>query len=77
MGHLYDAIAPRLRAFIEAMPVFFVATAPLSPDGHVDVSPKGIGGTFAVVDERTVAYLASPRAARRRSPICGRTGASR
>ena len=57
MGQLYDAITPRLRAFIEAQPVFFVATAPLSPDGHVNVSPKGIAGTFAVVDERTVAYL--------------------
>jgi hypothetical protein len=36
--------------------VFFVATAP-THGGRVNVSPKGIGGTFTVVDEHTVAYL--------------------
>jgi len=56
MGRVYDAIDGRLRAFIEAQHIFFVATAPLA-GGHVNVSPKGIGGTFVVVDERTVAYL--------------------
>lgn len=57
MGKIYEAITPRLQEFIEAQHVFFVATAPLSADGRVNVSPKGIDGTFAVVDERTVAYL--------------------
>lgn len=57
MGQVYEAITPRLREFIEAQHVFFVATAPLSADGRVNVSPKGIDGTFAVVDERTLAYL--------------------
>jgi hypothetical protein len=56
MGRVYDVIDGRLRAFIEAQHLFFVATAPLA-GGHVNVSPKGIGGTFVVVDERTVAYL--------------------
>ena len=27
-----------------------------APSGHVNVSPKGIGGTFAVIDDHTVAY---------------------
>jgi hypothetical protein len=36
--------------------MFFVATAPLGGDGHVNVSPKG-GDTLRVLDERTVAYL--------------------
>ncbi|MET0579783.1 MAG: pyridoxamine 5'-phosphate oxidase family protein, partial [Ilumatobacteraceae bacterium] len=40
----------------DAQHVFFVATAPLDADGHVNVSPKGYG-TLRVVDERTVAYL--------------------
>lgn len=57
MGRVYDGIDARLRAFIEAQPVFFVATAPLSGDGRVNLSPKGIDGTFAVLDEHTVAYL--------------------
>jgi predicted pyridoxine 5'-phosphate oxidase superfamily flavin-nucleotide-binding protein len=57
MGKLYDRIDERLRAFIEEQPVFFVATAPLAGDGHVNVSPKGRSGSLAVLDERTVAYL--------------------
>ena len=57
MSQVHASITPRLREFIEAQHVFFVATAPLSADGHVNVSPKGIDGTFAVVDDRTVAYL--------------------
>ncbi|NUO33617.1 MAG: pyridoxamine 5'-phosphate oxidase family protein, partial [Dermatophilaceae bacterium] len=54
---VHERIDGRLREFIEAQHVFFVATAPLAADGHVNVSPKGMGGTFAVVDEHTVAYL--------------------
>jgi Pyridoxamine 5'-phosphate oxidase len=56
MSKTYESIDGRLRDFIEAQHVFFVATAPLA-GGRVNVSPKGIGGTFAVVDEHTVAYL--------------------
>ena len=37
--------------------MFFVATAPLAADGHVNVSPKGLDGTFVVLDEHRVAYL--------------------
>lgn len=54
---LHDGIDERMRSFIEAQPVFFVATAPLAADGHVNVSPKGLPGTFAVLDEHRVAYL--------------------
>lgn len=57
MGKVHERIDGRLRTFIEAQQVFFVATAPSGPAGHVNVSPKGLGGTFAVVDEHTVAYL--------------------
>ena len=57
MGKVHESIDGRLRAFIERQHVFFVATAPSGPGGHVNVSPKGIGGTFAVLDEHTVAYV--------------------
>lgn len=57
MGRTHERIDGRLRELIERQHVFFVATAPSGPGGHVNVSPKGIGGTFAVVDELTVAYL--------------------
>jgi pyridoxamine 5'-phosphate oxidase-like protein len=57
MGKVYERIEPRLRAFIEAQPVFFVASAPLAGDGHVNLSPKGRAGTLAVLDDLTLAYL--------------------
>src|SRR6185437_930481 len=37
--------------------MFFVSTAPLAADGHVNVSPKGMAGTFAVLGDHRVAYL--------------------
>ncbi|AUH43976.1 pyridoxamine 5'-phosphate oxidase family protein [Streptomyces sp. CMB-StM0423] len=57
MGKTYERIDGRLRAFIEAQHMFFTATAPLAADGTVNLSPKGLTGSFAVLDERTVAYL--------------------
>lgn len=57
MGRIYPLIDERLRDFLVAQPVFFVASAPLSADAHVNVSPKGVSGTFAILGPRTVAYL--------------------
>lgn len=56
MGKLYEKLTDRLREFISAQPVYFVATAP-SQGGHVNVSPKGYADTFTVIDDLTVAYL--------------------
>ncbi|MFF4961752.1 pyridoxamine 5'-phosphate oxidase family protein [Streptomyces sp. NPDC001222] len=57
MGKTYERIDSRLRSFIEAQPLFFTATAPLGADGTVNLSPKGLKGSFAVLDDHTVAYL--------------------
>lgn len=57
MGRTYDAIDDRLAQFLSAQPVFFVGTAPLADDGHVNCSPKSNNGELAVLDEHTVAYL--------------------
>ena len=57
MGKVYECIDSRLAAWIEAQPVFFVATAPLAADGLVNVSPRGIRGTFRVLDEHTFGYV--------------------
>jgi len=54
---LHDGIGGRLREFVEAQHMFFVATAPSGDGGHVNVSPKGMAGTFAVLGEHRVAYL--------------------
>jgi Pyridoxamine 5'-phosphate oxidase len=56
MAQVFERIDDRLAAFLEAQPIFFVATAPLSPDGHVNCSPKGNNGAFKVLATRTVAY---------------------
>ncbi|MGQ5262574.1 pyridoxamine 5'-phosphate oxidase family protein [Micromonospora sp. ZYX-F-536] len=57
MGKTYERIEGRLRTFIEAQPMFFTATAPLAGDGTINLSPKGLRGSWAVLDEQTVAYL--------------------
>lgn len=41
MGKVFDEIDDQLRSWIEAQPMWFVATAPLTADGHVNVSPRG------------------------------------
>ncbi|MQY14058.1 hypothetical protein SRB5_42190 [Streptomyces sp. RB5] len=57
MGKTYERIDGRLRTFIEEQPMFFTATAPLAGDGTINLSPKGLRGSFAVLDDLTVAYL--------------------
>src|SRR3954453_20990749 len=56
MAKVYEAIDRALTDFIGAQHMFFVATAPLEADGHVNLSPKGLD-TFRVLDRHTVAYL--------------------
>ena len=56
MGKVYDVIDERMAAFIRSQKMFFVATAPLAEQGHVNLSPKGLD-TFAVLGPREVAYL--------------------
>ncbi|PVU83696.1 hypothetical protein DDP54_12610 [Cellulomonas sp. WB94] len=64
MSKVHPEIGARLSAFIEAQPVFFVGTAPLASDGHVNVSPQGGSGA-------TDAELAAYRATRNATSIDG------
>jgi hypothetical protein len=57
MGKVYEALDGRLREFVLAQKMFFVATAPSGADGHVNLSPKGMTGSFAILDEHRVAYF--------------------
>jgi hypothetical protein len=54
---LLGAIDDRLGDWIAAREMFFVATAPLAEDGHVNVSPKGPIGTLGVRGPHEVAYV--------------------
>ena len=55
MGKLHREITGDLRAFIDRQHLFFVATAPSGPAGHVNVSPKGLD-TLRVLGPTEVAY---------------------
>jgi hypothetical protein len=57
MGKLLDCLRDQDAEFIAQQKVFFVATAPLSKDHHVNVSPKSPGTSLTVLDPHTVAYL--------------------
>jgi Pyridoxamine 5'-phosphate oxidase len=56
MGDTFDTIDVRLERWIGRQPMFFVATAPLAADGHVNVSPRGLD-SFSVLGPRTVAWV--------------------
>lgn len=56
MSHHYDEITPEISEWIKQQHLFFVATAPLSADGHINCSPKGLD-SFRILNPREVAYL--------------------
>ena len=56
MSKIHPEIHPALSDWIARQHLFFVATAPLSAEGHVNLSPKGLD-TFRILGPRTVAYL--------------------
>ncbi|MEM7098410.1 MAG: pyridoxamine 5'-phosphate oxidase family protein [Pseudomonadota bacterium] len=56
MGKLYTKLTPELIQFISNQQLFFVGTAPLSGEGHVNISPKGMD-SLLVLDSKTIAYL--------------------
>jgi hypothetical protein len=56
MGKLFEEIDEKLAAWIEAQPLWFVATAPLAETGHVNVSPRG-HDTLSVLGPNRVAWV--------------------
>ena len=56
MSKQLDHIDDEMAAWMDQQPVFFVASAPLSAQGHVNCSPKG-GDCFRVLNPMQVAYL--------------------
>jgi hypothetical protein len=53
---VYAKITPKLSEFISRQHLFFVASAPLAADGHVNLSPKGLD-SFCILSPLRVAYL--------------------
>jgi hypothetical protein len=55
LGKTFETIDDDLAAWIRARQMFFVATAPLSAEGLVNCSPKGLD-SFRILDPVTIAY---------------------
>lgn len=56
MGKFYESITEQQQSFIEKQQLFFVSSAPLSGEGHVNLSPKGVD-SFRVLSPTRVAYM--------------------
>src|SRR6201996_4287148 len=56
MGKFFDAILDKHKAFIQKQKIYFTASAPLSADGHVNLSPKGMD-SFRILSPNRVAYM--------------------
>jgi hypothetical protein len=56
MGKFHDSIKQAHKDFIAEQHIFFTGTAPLTGDGHINVSPKGLD-CFQVINEHTVGYM--------------------
>jgi hypothetical protein len=56
MAKLHAHITDDLAAFICDQPLFFVASAPLDPRGHINLSPKGLD-CLRILSPLQVAYL--------------------
>ncbi|NDC41880.1 MAG: pyridoxamine 5'-phosphate oxidase family protein, partial [Chitinophagia bacterium] len=57
MGKFSDQILQHHETFIYEQHMFFVATAPQASNGHINLSPKGLPGSFKVLSPTQVAYL--------------------
>ena len=57
MAKTFEKISEHHRDWVSRQSMFFVATAPLSGEGHVNVSPKGTIGSLRILGPRRVAYL--------------------
>jgi hypothetical protein len=53
---IHAEITPELSEFISRQHLFFVASAPLTPAGHVNLSPKGLD-SFCILSPHQVTYL--------------------
>ena len=56
MSKLYEELDEHLQRFILDQKMFFVASAPRSDDGQINVSPKGLD-TLRILDSKNIAYV--------------------
>jgi hypothetical protein len=56
VAKVYEGIDDALAEWLTQQPVFFVATAPLAADGHLNLSPRGLD-CLSVLGPRQVAWV--------------------
>jgi Pyridoxamine 5'-phosphate oxidase len=56
MGKFFESITDQHKDFIETQHLFFVSTAPLDGEGHINLSPKGLD-SFRILSTNKVAYM--------------------
>lgn len=56
MGKVSETIGVHHKVFIESQHLFFVGTAPLNTEGHINLSPKGLD-SFRILSPTRVAYM--------------------
>jgi hypothetical protein len=56
MAKFFETIEERHSEFIQKQHIFFVASAPLKPSGHINLSPKGMD-CFHILSPNQVAYM--------------------
>jgi len=56
MGKFHESIKSAHKIFIAEQHIFFVATSPLSAEGRVNLSPKGLD-CFRILSDHQVAYM--------------------
>jgi len=55
MGKFHTTITDHHKEFIESQHLFFVGTAPLDGNGHINLSPKGLD-SFRILSGHRVAF---------------------
>ncbi|MBI1423712.1 MAG: pyridoxamine 5'-phosphate oxidase family protein [Gammaproteobacteria bacterium] len=56
MAKTYPALTPELKSWIMQQPVFFLASAPLQANGHINVSPRGLD-SLRILDDHALVIL--------------------
>ena len=76
MANTFDEITDHLRDWVSRQGMFFVATAPLSGKGHVNLSPKGPIGSLRILGPGASPTSTWAAVAPRRSRTCAKTDGS-
>jgi hypothetical protein len=56
MAKVHEAITQEIADFISGQQMFFVGTAPLNGEGHINLSPKGLD-CFRILSPQRVGYM--------------------